>query len=69
MATDLVPTVLATPVALFPALNQARFGGDPQALGLFLSVIAVGGVLAGLTSGALSRARRPGAVQCAAAAL
>ena len=67
VATDVAATVLAMPVALFPALNAARFDGDPQTLGLFLSAIAVGGVTAGLTSGRLTRARRPGTVQLAAA--
>lgn len=67
VATDLAATVLAMPIALFPAINAARFEGNPATLGLFLSAIAVGGVAAGLTSGRLTRARRPGAVQFAAA--
>lgn len=67
VATDLAATVLAMPVALFPALNAARFDGDPRTLGLFLSAIAVGGVTAGLTSGRLTRARRPGTIQLVAA--
>jgi predicted MFS family arabinose efflux permease len=65
--TDLIATVLAMPIALFPVVNADRFGGDPQALGLFLSAIAVGGVAAGLASGAVTRARRPGLVMLAAA--
>ncbi len=67
LATDLAATVLAMPIALFPVLNEERFGGDPQTLGLFLSAIAVGGIAAGLTSGALTRARRPGLVSLVAA--
>ncbi|OLT20126.1 hypothetical protein BJF78_35760, partial [Pseudonocardia sp. CNS-139] len=67
VATDLAATVLAMPVALFPAINEQRFGGDPQTLGLFLSAIAVGGVAAGLTSGAVTRASRPGLVMAGAA--
>ncbi|MBW0106218.1 MFS transporter, partial [Pseudonocardia sp. KRD291] len=62
LATDLAATVLAMPVALFPVLNQERFGGDPRTLGLFLSAIAVGGLLAGVTSGPVTRAARPGLV-------
>ena len=54
------------PVALFPVLNQERFGGDPRTLGLFLSAIACGGIVAGLASGTVTRARRPGLVLLAA---
>ena len=54
--TDLAATVLAMPVALFPVINQERFGGHPETLGLFLSAIAVGGIGAGLLSGAVTRA-------------
>jgi predicted MFS family arabinose efflux permease len=69
MAVDLAATVLAMPVALFPVLNEERFGGDPQTLGLFLSAIAVGGIAAGLTSGRVTRAGRPGLVMLCAAAV
>ena len=65
--TDLAATVLAMPVALFPVINQERFGGNPETLGLFFSAIAVGGIGAGLLSGAVTRAARPGAIQLAAA--
>jgi MFS family permease len=67
IATDLAATVLAMPIALFPVLNEERFGGDPQTLGLFLSAIAVGGITAGLTSGILARIPRAGLVQLTAA--
>lgn len=63
---DLAATVLAMPVALFPAVNAERFGGDPRTLGLFLSAIAAGGILAALGSGPLTRARRPGRVSLVA---
>lgn len=43
MATDLSATLLAMPIALFPLVNEVRFGGDPQTLGPFLSAVAVGG--------------------------
>ncbi|TWF74703.1 putative MFS family arabinose efflux permease [Pseudonocardia hierapolitana] len=65
--TDLIATVLAMPIALFPVLNADRFGGDPQTLGLFLSAIAVGGIVAGLASGPVTRAHRLGLVMLAAA--
>ncbi|WP_069173592.1 MFS transporter [Streptomyces griseus] len=67
MATDLSATLLAMPVALFPLVNQSRFGGDPQTLGLFLSAVAVGGITAGLLSGTVTRRRRSGLVQLSAA--
>jgi MFS family permease len=69
LATDLAATVLAMPVALFPILNEHRFGGSPETLGLFLSAIAAGGILAGLASGPVTRATRPGLVALAAAAV
>jgi MFS family permease len=69
LLTDLAATLLAMPVSLFPAVNQARFGGDPRTLGLFLSAIAVGGIAASLTSGAVTRHPRPGQVMLLAAAV
>lgn len=65
--TDLIATVLAMPIALFPVVNSERFGGDPQTLGLFLSAIAVGGIVAGLASGAVTRSGRPGLIMLVAA--
>jgi hypothetical protein len=67
LATDLAATVLAIPVALFPVINQERFGGDPHTLGLFLTAIAVGGLASGLLSGAVTGTTRPGAVMLGAA--
>ncbi|MEU9335529.1 MFS transporter [Streptomyces sp. NPDC048290] len=69
LATDLSATLLAMPVALFPLVNEARFDGNPQTLGLFLSAVAVGGVGAGLVSGTVTRVRRAGLVQLTAAAV
>ncbi|MQY10884.1 Enterobactin exporter EntS [Streptomyces sp. RB5] len=69
MATDLSATLLAMPVALFPLVNEIRFGGNPQTLGLFLSAVAVGGITAGLLSGTVTRWRRGGLVQLSAAGL
>jgi MFS family permease len=57
------------PIALFPVVNAERFGGNPQTLGLFLSAIAVGGITAGLASGAVTRAGRPGLVMLVAASV
>ena len=65
--SDLAATTLAMPVALFPMINEERFGGGPQTLGLFLSAIAVGGVAAGLLSGTITHAGRTGAIQLVAA--
>lgn len=67
MATDLSATLLAMPVALFPLVNEIRFDGNPQTLGLFLSAVAVGGITAGLLSGTVTRRRRGGLVQLIAA--
>ncbi|TFI27243.1 MFS transporter [Streptomyces sp. 4R-3d] len=67
MATDLSATLLAMPIALFPLVNEARFGGDPRTLGFFLSAVAVGGITAGLLSGTVTRRRRAGLVQLSAA--
>ncbi|MGW8846467.1 MFS transporter [Streptomyces xiamenensis] len=66
-ATDLSATLLAMPISLFPLINEIRFDGDPRTLGLFLSVVAVGGITAGLFSGTVTRLRRAGAVQLTAA--
>lgn len=65
---DLFATLLVTPIALFPMINDLRFDGNPQTLGLFFSAVAVGGILAGLFSGAITRIDRVGVVQLSAAA-
>lgn len=67
--TDLAATLLAMPVALFPAVNEAQFGGDPRTLGLFLSAIAVGGLAAGVTSCVITRHPHPGRVMLVAASV
>lgn len=67
--TDLLATVLAMPISLFPMVNETRFGGDPRTLGYFLSAVAVGGIAASLLSGYTTRARRLGSVQLGAAAV
>lgn len=65
--TDVLATVVAMPVALFPAIAAERFDGDPRLIGWFLSAIAVGGLAAGLASGVFTQARRLGVVQLAGA--
>lgn len=67
--TDLLATLLAMPISLFPMINEIRFGGDPRTLGYFLSAVAVGGVVASVFSGLTTRARRLGAVQLGAASV
>ncbi|MEU9125863.1 MFS transporter [Streptomyces sp. NPDC048506] len=62
LLTDLATTVLSMPVGLFPLLNAERFGNDPRALGLFLTAMALGGILASLFSGTYTRLSRPGLV-------
>ena len=67
--SDLAATLLAMPVALFPAINEERFGGNPESLGLFLTAIAAGGICATAVSGVITRSRRTGQVQLLAAAI
>ncbi|WP_018722345.1 MFS transporter [Salinispora fenicalii] len=56
---DLIAMVLAMPRALFPEIAEERFGGG-AAVGWLFSAIAIGAMLAGLTSGWISRLRRQG---------
>ena len=56
LLTDLATMVLSMPIALFPVINAERFADNPRTLGLFLSAIAVGGVLASVLSGTFTRA-------------
>jgi len=60
MLADLSATVLAMPVALFPAINVDRFGGSPGTLGLLSTAIAVGGLLGSVLSGPVQHVVRPG---------
>ena len=57
---DLNATVFGLPVALFPAINAERFGGDPRTLGLFTTAIGVGGLASAAFSGPAARMSRQG---------
>ncbi|SFT32332.1 Predicted arabinose efflux permease, MFS family [Actinopolyspora lacussalsi subsp. righensis] len=65
--TDVLATVLAMPTVLFPMINEQRFGGSPETLGLFWSALSLGGIAAGLASGPITRLPRPGVVMLTAA--
>jgi MFS family permease len=65
---DLNATIFGLPVALFPAINAERFGGDPRTLGLLTVAIGVGGLVSGALSGPVGRITRQGrAMLCAVA--
>ena len=57
---DLNATVFGLPTALFPAINAARFGGDPRTLGLFTTAIGVGGLISATLSGPVGHIDRRG---------
>jgi MFS family permease len=57
---DMNATVLGMPFALFPAINEAHFGGSPQTLGLLTTAVAVGGVLGSGLSGRVGHISRQG---------
>jgi MFS family permease len=57
---DLNATVLGMPLALFPAINAAHFGGSPQTLGLLAAGPSIGGILGSLLSGPVGRVSRQG---------
>jgi MFS family permease len=66
--TDLNATIFGLPIALFPAINAERFGGDPRTLGLFLTAIGVGGLVSAAFSGPVGSIARQGrAMVCAVA--
>jgi len=66
--SDLNATFFALPVSLFPAINTARFGGDPRTLGLFSSAIGVGGMVTAVLSGPFAKVTRQGIGMLAAVA-
>jgi hypothetical protein len=52
--------VFGLPIALFPAINAERYGGDPRTLGLFTTAIGVGGLVTAALSGPVGRIVRQG---------
>ena len=66
---DLNATVFGLPVALFPAINAERYGGDPRTLGLFTTAIGVGGLISAALSGPLGRVVRQGRAMLGAVAV
>ncbi len=68
-AADLSATVFGLPTALFPAINAARFGGDPRTLGLFTAAIGVGGLVSAVFSGPVRHVSRPGLVMLGSVAV
>ena len=69
LLVDLSATVLAMPVALFPAINADRFGGSPRTLGLLSTALAVGGLLGSVLSGPVARVVHPGRAMLVTAAI
>ena len=57
---DLNATIFGLPVALFPAINAERFGGNPRTLGLLMAAIGVGGLVSGTLSGPVGHIVRQG---------
>ncbi len=66
---DVNATFFALPVALFPAINAERFGGDPRTLGLFTTSVGVGGLVSAVFAGPLRHASRLGLVMLACVAV
>jgi MFS family permease len=65
---DLNATIFGLPIALFPAINAERFGGDPRTLGLFTAAIGMGGLVSATLSGPVGHITRQGrAMLCAVA--
>jgi MFS family permease len=57
---DLSATVFGLPIALFPAINAERFGGNPRTLGLFTAAVGVGGLVSAVLSGPVRHISRQG---------
>ena len=66
---DLNATIFGLPVALFPAINAERFGGDPRTLGLFTAAIGVGGLVTAALSGPVGQIERQGRAMLGAVAI
>ncbi|ETK34915.1 MFS transporter permease [Microbispora sp. ATCC PTA-5024] len=57
---DIIAMAFAMPRALFPELAAERFGGSAVAFGWLSAGIAIGSVIAGVSSGWIGRVRRQG---------
>jgi MFS family permease len=66
---DLNATIFGLPIALFPAINAERFGGNPRTLGLFTAAVGLGGLVSGGLSGPVGRISRQGAAMLCAVAI
>jgi MFS family permease len=66
---DLNATIFGLPIALFPAINAERFGGNPTTLGLFTTAIGVGGLVSSAFTGPVGRTARQGAVMLSTVAI
>lgn len=69
LLADVNATLLAMPVALFPAINDERFGGSPRTLGLLTTALGVGGILGSALSGPLARVAYQGRAMLVAVAV
>src|SRR5712691_1893578 len=67
--THLEGTGFGLRVALFPAMNAERFGGDPRTLGLFRTAIGVGGLVSVAFSGPIKHVTRQGRAMLVAVAI
>jgi MFS family permease len=61
--------VFGLPLALFPAINAERFGGDPRTLGLFATAVGAGGLVSAALSGPLGHVARQGRAMLVAVAV
>ncbi|MBI3688240.1 MAG: MFS transporter [Actinobacteria bacterium] len=60
LLSDLSATLLGMPMALFPAINAAHFGGGAHTLGLLTAAPAVGGIVGTVLSGPVGTVSRQG---------
>jgi MFS family permease len=68
-STDLAAMLFGLPVALFPALNAAHFGGSPRTLGVLNAAVGLGGLASAVLSGPAARTIRQGRGMLAGTAL
>ena len=57
---DLIAMVFGLPEAVFPILATTRFGGKPAVVGAMFTSLAVGSLIASLTSGWVSKVKHQG---------